>query len=591
MKHRLIQTTVAFALCAATAVAQVTKTASAAVADTILYNARVWTVDPANPEAEAIAIAGAKILRVGSNKEILALKGAQTQVKDLHGARVLPGFIDAHTHFENATQWFYEARLVDVNTESEMLGRVADAAARVPAGMWITAIDMSGMAGWDAEKKGGGGFRALEPKLADVDAAAGDHPVLLKRYDGAAFVNTMGMKTAHVEDNVPDPRGGHYGRDPKTGHLNGMLYGKAAQTLNTILPPATMASKLIAARGVERQMNVYGLTSIHDIAKLNDISQLQAYSTDIERSYSDVDIFRNLEKKGELTIRVYAYQPLKSWTQLGQFGIKPDSGDDFVRFGILKDFADAGLMQEPYTNRLDYSGAVTYRFTSDADERKMIDGADKAGWDIGIHTVGDKALANVLDWYTEAARVNGPRAGRRDRVIHMWYAKPDEIKKAGAMHLIADVTPSQLLDDPEGIEKEIGPERSKWAFAWRSMIDAGMRVNLVSDMPGLFSRMEVSGYNPLENMYGAVTRQDIKGKPAGGWHPEQSMTLKEAVEAYTINPAYSSHEEGIKGSITRGKLADIVVLSQDIFANPPDALLKTKVTMTMLGGKVVYEAP
>ena len=560
-----------------------------ASADTILTNAHVWTVDDAKPEAEAIAIGGTKILFVGSSKEALAYQGPSTKMLDLHGARVLPGFIDAHTHFENATQWFFEARLIDVNTESEMVERVREAAKRVPAGMWITAVDMSGKAAWAAQKKNDTSFKPLDPMLADVDAAAGDHPVLLKRYDGAAFINTRGMELIHLNPEMSDPTGGRYGRDA-AGKLNGMLYGKAAQITSAILPAPTMAVKLIAARGVESQMNAFGITSIHDIARLDAISQLQTYTVDIERSYSDVDIFRDLKNRGELTVRVYAFQPLRSWSQLAQFGVTPGSGDEFVRFGILKDFVDGGWMQEPYANRPNYQGGVTFRFTTDAEERSWINSADKAGFDLGFHTIGDKALSTVLDWYSEAVRVNGPRADRRDRIIHMWYAKPEEIRQGGAMHLIADVTPSQLLEDPDAVTRQFGPERAKTAFAWRSMIDAGMRLDLVSDMPGLYSRMEASPYNPLENMYYAITRQNAEGLPAGGWHPEQCMTLKEAVAAYTINPAFGSHEENIKGSITAGKLADLVVLSEDIFAVKPSELLKTKVTMTMLGGKVVYQA-
>ena len=560
-----------------------------AFADTILTNARVWTVDDAKPEAEAIAIGGTKILFVGGSKQALLYQGPSTKVLDLHGARVLPGFNDAHTHFENATQWFFEARLIDVNTESEMVERVREAAKRVPAGMWITAIDMSGEAAWAAQKKNDASFKPLEPVLADVDRAAGDHPVLLKRYDGAIFINTRAMELIHLDPEMSDPTGGSYGRDA-AGKLNGMQYGKAAQVTSAIVPAPTMAVKLIAARGVASQMNAFGITSIHDIARLDAISQLQTYTVDIERSYSDVDIFRNLEKRGELTVRVYAYQPLRSWSQLAQFGVTPGSGDEFLRFGILKDFVDGGWMQEAYANRPNYRGGVTFRFTTDAEERQWIDSADKAGFDLGFHTIGDKALSTVLDWYSEAVRVNGPRADRRDRIIHMWYGKSEDIRLAGAMHLIADVTPSQLLEDPDAVMRQFGPARAKTAYAWRSMIDAGMRVDLVSDMPGLYNRMEASPYNPLENMYYAITRQNADGLPAGGWHPEQCMTLKEAVAAYTINPAFASHEEKIKGSITAGKLADLVILSEDIFAVKPAELLKTKVTMTMLGGKVVYQA-
>ena len=561
-----------------------------APADTILYNAKLWTVDPARPEAQAIAITGDTILRVGTDAEVLPLRGPNTHVLDLHGARVLPSFNDAHTHFENATQWFYEARLIDVRTEDEMKTRIAEAAARVPAGMWITAYDAGGMTAWSAPK-GAPSFHPLDPALADLDSAAGGHPLMLRRYDGVVFVNSAAMAIARLNNLVADPPGGRYGRDPITHHLTGALYGKAADQLVNLLPPATMASKLIAARAVLHSLNSVGITSIHDIARLDAISQLQTYNSDIERSYTDVDIFRNLERQGQLTVRVYAFQPLRSSSQLPAFGIQPGSGDRLLRFGALKEFLDGSWMLQPYSNRPDYSGDVTFRFTSDADELRMIREADGAGWDIGVHTLGDRALSTLLDWYSDMEKANGPRPGRRDRVIHMWYANPELIRRAGQMHLIADVTPNQLLADPGKIEKLIGPDRAKWAFAWRSMIDAGMKLDLVSDMPGLYNRTEVSPINPLENIYSAITRKDISGEPAGGWHPEQCITLKEAIEAYTINPAYASHEEGVKGSLQPNKLADLVILSRDILAGPPSQLLSTHVLLTMLGGEVVYRAP
>ena len=564
------------------------QSSGAPMADTILYDGKLWTVDPARPEADAIAIAGDTILCVGSDAEVLRLRGPSTRAFDLHGARVLPGFNDAHTHFENATEWFYEARLIDVRSEDQLKARIQEAAERVPAGMWITAYDAGGMAAWSALRDTGAPFEPLLPSLSDLDAASGDRPLLIRRYDGVIFLNSRAMAIARLNDHVADPKGGRYGRDPVTHQLNGALYGKAADLVSNVLPPATMASKLIAARGVLHSLNSVGITSIHDIARLDAISQLQTYNTDIERSYTDVNIFRNLEQQGQLTVRVYAYQPLRSSALLAGFGIRPGTGDRLLRFGILKEFVDGGWMLAPYANRPDYSGDVTFRFTGDEDERRMIREADRAGWDIGIHTIGDRALSTVLDWYSDAENANGERSDRRDRIIHMWYANPELIRRAGQMHLIADITPIQLLGDTGGVDKLAGPERAKWAFAWRSMIGAGMKLNIVSDMPGLYNRTEVSPANPLENMYYVITRKAAPNQPA--WHPEQCLTLREAIEAYTINPAYASHEEKVKGSLEAGKLADLVVLSNDILTAPPEQLLATRVVLTMLGGSVVYRS-
>ncbi len=558
--------------------------------DTIFYNAKVWTVDPSLPQAEAVAVTGSRIVKVGSDAEVLHLKGANTHVIDLHGKLVLPGFNDAHTHFENATQWFFEVRLMDTNSESEMLKRLAQTVQRVPKGMWITATDMGAFAGWAAEKSKSSNFQPIAPDLAAVDAVSPDNPVLLQRYDGVYFVNSAALRLARLTENTPDPKGGRYGKDPQTGRLNGMLYGEAGKQMVQVMPPVSMAIKLIGARGVIKQLNQYGITSIQDISRLDAISQKHVFPSNIERSYSDVNIFRNLDAQGQLTVRVYAYMPLAVWPDLAGYGIYPHSGDDHIRYGILKDFADNGMMFQPYTDHPNYSGGPTFRFVDNETEQREITAADKAGFDIGIHVIGDKALHNVLDWYANAIRANGPR-DRRFRIIHAEKATLPDLKRAGAMHMIADVTPYHLLGNADAVERSIGPERAKWAFAWRTMIDNGVRVNLVSDMPGLFSKQDIAPFNPIQNIYYAVTRKDLKGMPAAGWHPEQRMTIQEAIQAYTYNPAYSSHEENIKGSITPGKLADLVILSNDILSIPPDDILHTKVLVTMMGGKIVYARP
>ena len=207
---------------------------------------------------------------------------------------------------------------------------------------------------------------------------------------------------------------------------------------------------------------------------------------------------------------------------------------------------------------------------------------------MAMHVIGDHALRRTLDWYEGAVRANGPRADRRMRLIHAWYADPADLARAGRMGLAADVQPAFLLERHGAVERSLGPERSHWAHAYRTMIDRGMRLNLSSDFPGTYNRLSFAVYNPLENMYMAVTRQDLRGEPAGGWHPEQRITLDEAIRACTLNPAWASHEESLKGSIAVGKLADLVVLSRDIRQAPPRDLLRTEVRYTVVGGRIVY---
>ncbi len=552
-------------------------------ADLIFYHGKIWTVDAARPLAQAIAIKGARIVKVGSDSEIAAFRGPSTRFVDLHGRLALPGFNDAHTHFENAVQCFFEVRLIDVTDQAELLKRLKRVAARVPPGMWITATDWGAFAGWKHD--------APPPPIANlaaVDAITPHHPVLLRRYDRVFFANSEALRLARVREIATDPKGGRYGRDPVTGKLNGMLFGTAGEQIELMLPPSTAAKKRIGALGVIEDLNRFGITSIQDIARLDTITQRQIPNIFVERSYSDTGIFRDLKERSELHVRVYAFMPLQTWGALAEFGIRPNSGDDLLRYGILKDFTDGSLMFEPYSNNPRSSGNWTFRFPGEEIMAKNIADADRAGFDIGLHATGDKAFHSILEWYDAAAKQNGPR-DRRHRLIHAWYAKAEDIERAGKMRLIADVTPDQLLNDIRDIEDVGGPGRAKTAFAWRSMIRGGMKLDIVSDLPGLFNKQQVATINPLENIYMATTRRRLDGTPSGGWHPEQGITREEAIEAYTVNPAYASHEEKLKGTLTEGKLADLVVLSKDILQGPPEILLSAAADITVLGGKIVFE--
>lgn len=571
---------------------------AAAPADLILRNGKVWTVEAKQPVAQAVAVAGNRIVKVGSDAEVLALRGANTRAIDLGGRLVLPGFNDAHTHFENAADWYFQVRLIDVNSPELLLQRLAEVAARVPAGIWITGGDWSDFAAGAKAKDGG--FTSFEPDLAAVDALTPNHPVLLRRYDRAWFANSKALQLARLTAKTPDPRNGKYGRDPKTGALTGMLYGSAGEALEKLMTPATREQKLIGARGVEAQLNAVGITSIADIARDDEISQRHIYPTYVERSYSDRRIFEELKKRGQLSLRVYAFLPLDYWNELADVGIRPGSGDALVRYGALKAFGDAGLMFEPLKDTMGLPGDWAYRFMGEETIAKRIIDADRAGYDVGTHIIGDKAIHELVGWYADAATTNGePRRPRerRHRLIHAWYPAPADLKHAGQLHLIADITPDHMMRDPDKLEAILGAERAKFAFAWRTMIDDGLRLNIVSDLPGPFNKASLATYDPLRNIYMAVTRRDAtqsnaaSGKNGKVFHPEQAITVEEAIAAYTINPAWSSHEEDIKGSIAAGKLADLVVLSDDILSGPPEKLLTAKVNYTIFDGKVVYAKP
>jgi len=574
---------------------------AATPADLILYNGKVWTVEAKQPVAQAVAVAGNRIVKVGSDAEVLALRGADTRAIDLNGRLVLPGFNDAHTHFENAADWFFQVRLIDVNSRELLMQRLAEVVARVPAGIWITGGDWSDFAaGANAKNGSAADFASFEPDLGAVDTLTPDHPVLLRRYDRAWFANSEALRLARITAKTPDPRNGKYGRDAKTGALTGMLYGSAGEAMEKLMPPATREQKLIGARGVEAQLNAVGITSIADITRDEDISQRQIYPTYVERSYSDRMIFEELKKRSQLSLRVYAFLPLDCWNELAGAGIRPGSGDALVRYGALKAFGDAGLMFEPLKDTMGLPGDWAYRFMGEETIAKKIIDADRAGYDVGTHIIGDKAIHELVGWYADAAKANGePRRPRerRHRLIHVWYPAPADLERAGKLHLVADITPDHMMRNPDQLEAILGAERARSAFAWRTMIADGLRLNIVSDLPGPFNKASLATYDPLRNIYMAVTRREAPhagaapGKDTKAFHPEQAITVEQAIAAYTINPAWSSHEEDIKGSIATGKLADLVVLSGDILSGSPEKLLETRVDYTIFDGKVVYTKP
>lgn len=557
-------------------------------ADLIFHNGKVWTVDAARPTAQAVAVKAGRIVAVGASADVLALKGSSTRVVDLGGRLLLPGFIDAHTHFENACDWVFQISLFDVDDEQEMIRRLKETAARVPKGMWITGGDWGAYAAWDRAKKKLPPVDAFRPSLKAVDQAVPDHPVLLRRHDMAYFANSLALTRARFAPTSPDPRGGATERDPATGALTGMLYGRAGERLQQLLPPPSLERKIVGARVALAGLNRLGIVGIHDIARASSVSERTIFHTAVERSSSDLDIFLELRRRGELTVRVYPELTLATFRDLKAAGITPHSGDDLIRYGALKGYVDGYLMSEPYADNPKYSGIYSFRYIDDAAMERDVVEADRAGWDPMFHVIGDRAANLMVNWYAKAIATNPPRE-RRFRVIHGHFIKPSDVERVGKMGLIVDLTPYHLIKDIGAIERSVGPERAKWAHAWRSLMKAGARLNIVSDWPGSYNEQEYKPINPVENIYYAVTRQPLGGRPGGGWHPDECLTVEEAIKAYTLNPAWSSYEENVKGSIAVGKLADLVVLSKDILSVPHSAIPEAEVVYTVFGGKIVFE--
>jgi len=561
--------------------------ASAQAPDLILHNGRVWTGEDSQPDAQAVAIRGDRIVAIGSNPDLLRSAGPATRRIDLGGALLLPGFIDAHTHFENAADWLFQLSLYGVDTSEELTRRVRAAVGRLPEGVWLTGGDWGAYTTWDAARAKKPAPPLWKPDLAAVNAASPRNPVLLKRHDGAYFANSKALALARVDKNTASPRGGEFEHDPATGELTGMLYGRAAERIVQLTPPPTLERKLIGARAALAELARNGITSIHDVARFDAVTQMQLFPTFVERSYSNMDLFLELRRRGELTVRVYPLLTLRSWEGLSAIGVRAGVGDEWIRYGALKGFIDGTLMREPYADNPRSAGDFTFRVADEATMQRDIVAADRAGFDSALHVLGDKAHGLLLDWFEAAIRAN-PARDRRFRLIHAWYPAPEDVKRAGAMRLIADITPEHLIEESPTLEKQLGAERARRAFPWRSLIEAGVRIDIVSDWPGAYNEQIPTPLSPVENIYMAVTRGSRDGKvPA--WHPEQALSVREAVLAYTKNPAFASREESSKGSLAVGKLADLVVLSKDILRVPVAEIPDAEVLYTIVGGKIVYQ--
>ncbi|HEX9437305.1 MAG TPA: amidohydrolase [Candidatus Limnocylindria bacterium] len=532
-------------------------------------------MDPADPEARAVATRGDRIVAVGSERDMNALIGPSTRVIEIGDRLVLPGFIDAHTHFGNAAAWSFKIGLYDARDKDAVLAKVREAAGRVPDGLWITGGDVGAAAAWDADARGEP--RPAQPPLDrhDLDAATPLHPVLVRRIDGGYVASSLALARARFDRHTPDPRGGRIERD-EAGEPTGVLHGRAGERMSELMPPANMATLKIGAKAALEDLRKVGITSIHDVCRIDALSQHALFHTDVERSATPLEVFQELQRDGDLTVRVYAMLSLPLWREAVEHGICPRTDDGLIRFGAMKAFIDGWLMEEPYVGS-SYRGDFTFRFTDEKTMAEDIRAADEAGFDPVVHCVGDKAHRLLLDWYEAAIAANPPR-DRRFRVIHAWYPGDRGIERIGRMGLSCDVTPQHLVNDAPSLERKLGPERAKYAHPWRSLIDAGARLDLVSDWPGSYNEQRATPLSPLENIALAVNRS---------CRPEQALTVEEAVRAYTIAPAYASYEEDRKGSIAEGMVADLVLLSADVLSAGRDRIAAIGVDTTILGGSVL----
>ncbi len=535
--------------------------------DTVALHGRIWTENPAQPEAQALAIAGHRILAVGSDAEISKLVGPATQVLDLHGHRVVPGFNDAHVHFFWGGQGLASVQLTDARSRAEFTARIASYAKTRPGGEWI--VDGN----WDEQK-----WSPVQlPTREWIDAVTPNNPVWVQRSDGhMTLANAVAMKLAGIDRNTPDVPGGTIGRD-KDGNPTGIFKDAAKDLVERVIPPPSDAQVDAALLAAQKYALENGVTSVQDMGFTGShAANLQAI---IVRGY------QRLIAEGKWKVRVSARFPLDEDARLRALGIATNFGDDTLVIGSVKAFADGSLgsatawFVQPFEDQPGNAGAPTEQLSHREEFFAKLQAADRAGNAIATHAIGDKANETMLDLYERLEKEDGP-ADRRLRIEHAQHLRPEDIPRFAQLHVIASVQPYHAIDDGRWAETRIGHQRAATTYAFRSLLDAGATLALGTDW-------FVAPMNPMLTLYAATTRRTLDGKHPDGWFPEQKLTVQQAVHAYTVGSAYAESQDDRKGSLAPGKLADFDVLSDDIFAMNPVEIEHVKILTTVLGGAVV----
>ena len=546
----------------ATATALSARPAAAQHADLILTNARVYTADAAHPRAQAVAVRDGRIVFTGSAQEAEALRGPATRVVDVNGKTVIPGMIDAHGHLTGLGTALRNVDVTGTRSLAEVVDRVKQRAARTPAGAWIEGR------GWDQNDWGDQSF----PSHRTLSDAVPDRPVVLGRVDGhAIFVNAKAMELAGVSKATKDPVGGRILRDAN-GEPTGVFIDNAMQLIYRKVPAETSNETREGIRLAMRELNRFGLTGIGDAGA----------------GCNDIRTYEQMARSNELTARNYVMISAGGACMDSLLSIGPRSnmdGKNMLHVRSIKAYSDGALgsrgakLLAPYSDEPGHVGLTV----TPADELQDIAvRALRAGFQLNVHAIGDGANRDVLDVF-EAALKQVPKADHRFRIEHAQVISPSDIPRFAQLGVIPSMQAVHQTSDMYWAEGRLGPDRIGGAYAWRSLLNTGVVIAGGSDFP-------VESADPLFSFHAAVSRQDAKNWPAGGWQPQERMTREEALNHLTIWAAYAAFAEQQTGSITPGKLADIVVLSKDIMTVPAEEILTTKVEMTIVGGKIVYDA-
>jgi predicted amidohydrolase YtcJ len=526
-------------------------------ADLVVLNAKVHTVDPDRPAAQAVGVHAGRITRVGTDAEVRRLAGASTRVIDAGGRLVLPGFNDAHVHLLWGAEELVGVDLRPAKNARELAARLAAYAARVPRDSWI----LGGY--WDHEAWPG---RVL-PAHDAIDAATPDHPVFVKRLDGhMGLANTLAMRRAGITRDTKSPDGGSIVRDAD-GNPTGIFKDNAMDLITRAVPEPTLAETIDKTRAALKHAASLGVTTLQDMTASG--IELRAYQT--------------LRASGELTARIYSIQN-HGIAGVRDAGVMTGFGDEWLRIGGIKIFSDGSMgsataaLFDPYSDQPETSGLLIH---TPADLERAIFDADAAGFQVIVHAIGDRANALVLDAFERLVAARGVR-DRRARIEHAQIVRKSDRKRFRELGVIASIQPSHAIDDMRWAEARIGRTRCEVAYNVGAFVTAGARMAFGTDW-------FVEPLDPMLGLYAAVTRQATDGTPSGGWFPDERITIEQAIEYYTMGSAYAEFAESWKGSITEGKAADLVVLSRDILTASPREILDTNAVYTIVGGRVVYE--
>ena len=530
-------------------------------ADLIITNAKVYTVDKNLPKAEAVAVLGDRIVGVGTSAAMDLWRGPETRMIDAGGKLLLPGFNDAHLHFISGGLQLDNVKLNDAASPDEFARRIGARAKITRRGEWIMGGD------WDETKWN-------PPQLPThelIDPLTPKTPVFVSRYDGhMALANSLALKLAGITAKTPDPAGGVIVHDPQ-GNPTGILKDAAMDLMFKVIPSPSHLRRLRAAKRALAHAASLGVTSVQDM----------------NPDYADVAVYSELAERGQLTTRIYAAPLITGWHDQAKIGLRRAFGSSYLRLGGVKAYADGSLGSstayffQPYTDAPQNHGLLSSEMQPLSAMRDRMMKSDDAGLQLCTHAIGDEAISITLDLYSDVAKAHGP-ADRRWRIEHAQHMAAKDFDRFAQLKVIASVQPYHAIDDGRWAEKRVGPERIKTTYAFRTFLDHDVKLAFGTDW-------DVAPLDPVLTIYAAVTRATLDGKNPDGWVPEQKLKVSEAVEAYTMGSAYAEFQDTVKGSITPGKFADMVILSDDIFTIDPQLIRNVTVERTIVGGKVVFE--